>query len=364
MSDITIRKVTYRELKKKPIEVKDDRYGIAAFYTESVRQTFLACPGNREESDCALLLLLDDDIVIGREIWFGIRLKIGDKILWVHAGCCLMVCEEYRKVGAGIELMTANIYKDDSVSFSAFYTPMRVKLFKKQKRAIFEIPEFIKLNNTRFLFESLLGVKGCVLKLFTVLGNVALRVMEIPNMIKRKKLLMKYVVKKESTVPDWAGEMAINDGHKYMEYHDTKWLQWNLDYNLNQYPEDIQSFYSIFDKKGLPVGFFMIKERLERVAGRYKNVIRGTIVEWATSDKNLLTEADINLLALSFFSRHTSHITSISDNDITIVKLKQMGFRKHGTFQMNFRDKTGEYADGANMANWRIRYGCSNSIIY
>ena len=108
MLDLKIIKISYGELKEKPIEVKDDRYDIAAYFTESVRQTFLACPCIQDDSECAVILLMDGDIVIGRDICFMTRLKIGDEIVPVHTGCSQMVCEEYRKIGAGVLLFTAN----------------------------------------------------------------------------------------------------------------------------------------------------------------------------------------------------------------------------------------------------------------
>ena len=51
-----------------------------------------------------------------------------------------------------------------------------------------------------------------------------------------------------------------NDGHKYMEVHDHKWLQWNLDYNFCGGINNHQSFY-IIKRDGNPVGFFMLKFR-------------------------------------------------------------------------------------------------------
>lgn len=363
MPDLKIRRITYRELKEKPIEVRDDRYGMAAYITENVRQTLLACPGYQHESDCAVVLLMDGDIVIGRELRYGTRLKIGDEIVWVHTGCSMMVCEEYRKIGAGVLLFTANNY-DDKINFGALYTEMRVKMLKKQKRAIFEVPQFTKIVDTRPIFESLFKMRGLLLKLASWGGNFLLRVADIPNRNKLNKLHKKYIIKKETIVPEWAGEMATNDGHKYMEYHDAKWLQWNLDHNLNGFADDVQSFYSVWDKRGKPVAFFMTKERFELEAGIYRNIVRGTIVEWATIDKEQLSEVDLNLLAISTFSPKVSHITTISDDPLTRKSLKRMLFRYNYHFQMSFKDKTGLYGDGNDMSNWRIRYGCSNAIIY
>lgn len=364
MTDLSIKKISYGELKEKPIEVKDDRYGIASFFTENIRQTFLACPGYLSDEDTAVLLLLDGDIVVGREIRYGTRIKIGDEIVWVHAGCSMMVCDDYQKIGAGIMLLTVDLGKDDKVAYGALYTRIMRSLIKKQKRNLFEIPQYTKIVNTKPIFESKFKLRGTLLKMATWFGNAFLGLLEIPNRLKLKKLQNKYSVKKETIVPEWAGELATNDGHKYMEYHDTKWLQWSLDYTMTEFPEDKQSFYSVWDRTCKPVGFFMTKERFEEEAGIYKNIIRGTIVEWATTDKKLLSEADINLLAVYSFSEKVSNITTVSEDIHIVEKLKKMGFHYNFHFYMSFKDKTGNYADGADMSNWRIRYGCSNSIIY
>lgn len=364
MLDLKIKDISYKDIREKNYEIIDDRYGMAQFLTDHLCRTFLASPNIKNDTNTFALLLLDGDTVVGREIRFWTRVKVDNDIIWAKTGCDLEVCEEYRKIGAGIMFLTYDSIQEDAVSLGAFYSPIKTKMLKKQKRVVFEIPEFIKLNNTRFLFESLWGVKGTLLRVLSALGNTVLRVLEIPNFIKRRKLLKKYEIKKEKNVPEWAGEMATNDGHKYMEYHDTKWLQWNLDYNMNGYPEDIQSFYSIYDKKGIPMGFFMTKERYEDAPGKYKNVIRGTIVEWGSTNNNILSEAELNLLAISTFSPKASHITAVTVDSTTKKQLIKMGFRNHGTFRMGFKDNNKkEYPDGQDQSLWRIRFGCCNSII-
>lgn len=363
MSDISLKVITYRDLKEKTYEVFDDRYGVVSFLTESVRKTFLSYPGFQDDSDTVALFLMDGDIVIGRVMKFGTKLKIGKDVIWANSGCAMEVCEAYRKTGAGVLLITGDNSKRYGTDFSALFTEVRVKLLKKQKRIIFEFPLYTKIVNTRVVFESF-RLSGLLLKVFSLAADCLLQVMNIPNIIRTKKLLRNYTVRKETIVPDWAGKLAINDHYKYMEYHDAKWLQWNLDNNLNGYPEDIQSFYAVYDQEGIPRGFFMTKERLEKEAGRYRNLVRGTVVEWASDDENKISEADLNLLAISTFSRQASHITTMTVNSTTERELKRMGFRKHGIIHMSFKDKTGLYTDANDQSLWRVRYGCCNTIIY
>ena len=68
-------------------------------------------------------------------------------------------------------------------------------------------------------------------------------------------------MKKEKKIPSWVNDITLKDGHKNMEIHDEKWLQWCLDYKFTNEPQDKQEFYSVYDKNGESKGFFMTKTR-------------------------------------------------------------------------------------------------------
>ena len=232
---------------------------------------------------------------------------------------------------------------------------------KENACTIFDFPEYVKIINTEAAFACR-GIKGLPLKFLKSVGNMMVRVLDIPNKLRIKRLKRNYYVKKERVVPEWAGEMCLNDGHKYAEYHDTKWLQWCLDYNLSGHNEDIQSFYAIYNKENQPVGFFMTKER-RRDDIKTCRLVNGTLCEWASTDANL-SETDINLLALETFSRDCYRILTVTDSTATEKALRRIGFIKHGYMQMGFKDKRQQYADMHDMSLWRIRFGCCNSILY
>lgn len=86
MSEIISQKITYKELRDRSYVIKDDRYGIAAFMTESVRQTLLACPNNNDDSKTAMYLKLCDGIAVGRMMMLGTRIKVGDEVIMVQTG--------------------------------------------------------------------------------------------------------------------------------------------------------------------------------------------------------------------------------------------------------------------------------------
>lgn len=363
MSEIISQKITYKELRDRSYVIKDDRYGIAAFMTESVRQTLLACPNNNDDSKTAMYLKLCDGIAVGRMMMLGTRIKVGDEVIMVQTGGAIEVHNEYRRKGLGVGLiMNCMTNTEYDVYIGSLYSTMALPIFRKLNNYIFEIPQFVKFCNLRTMLKSM-GMKGVLLELCSAIANLPIKCIDFMNRSRLNKLKKKFNTKKETIIPEWAGRLATNDGHKYMELHDRSWLQWNLDYNLMGHMRDKQSFYAIYDKKGKPQGFFMTKERFEERAGRYQNIIRGTIVEWATIDANLLSEADIILMAMSTFSPDTFHIATVTSDKNTEKRLKLLGFIRHGNFQMSFKDKKEQFKDASDQNLWRLRYGCCNTII-
>ena len=362
--NITLKKISYQELKDSSYPQYEDKYGIASYLSESALKALSACPGNLDDKKTALVLMLDDNVIIGRETRYGTRVMIGDEVKYAQSGGGLEVYETYRKDGLGAEIMLENVMsKEYELKLGSFFSSMMIPMLKKLKFTIIEIPQFLKLNNARYVFESF-GMKGLLLRLVSSVANFGLRILNIKNKVRYNKLKKKFDIKKVTTIPAWVEDMAVNDGHKYRELHDQKWFQWNLDYNLHGLPDDIQSFYTVYDKNGNPQGFFMTKERFEEEAGKWKNIIRGVIVEWGSADENVLSEADLNLMAVYSFTSKVFHITSVSISEETGRQLRKMGFKPHGTHQMSFREKGGKQTEANNPDLWRLRYGCCNSTLY
>jgi hypothetical protein len=149
-----------------------------------------------------------------------------------------------------------------------------------------------------------------------------------------------------------------------MEVHDRDWFQWNLDYNTYGYEQDIQAFYSIFDKQNNPIGFFMTKERIIKKPGNPNNgFVIGTVVEWESINKSALSEADINLLAMHSFSKRIDAIFTLACESGTANQLIRMGFKERASFKAGVKDKKKQFDDIGDQNLWRLRYGMTNMII-
>lgn len=368
MSKIQPLKISYKELRdgsyKDAYISQDEKFDGVASMTSFLRDALCACPCNNDDTKTAMYLMIDEGKEVGRCYMYGVKLKTGDDICEGQVFFGLEALEEYRNAGVGTSLLMYPLAnKEYDYVLIGGMTTMVVPMYRKMKYHIFEVPQFVKINNSRY-FLIPLGLKGGLLKLSAGLCNGVIRFIDIPNHIKRNKLKKKFVVKKETVVPEWAGELATNDGHKYMELHDRGWLQWNLDYNNHGFKEDIQSFYTVSDKNGKPLGFFMTNERLKKTEGRIKDSIRAKLLEWGSYDYSVLSEADINILALSTFSSKVDLIMSIASESETVKKLKRMGYIQRGMFPVGIRDKKNVLKDAGDQNLWRLRFGYTNTIIY
>ena len=360
MSVVILKKISYGQLEEDSWLTDDDKYGIASFVDANVRQTFFQNPNYTDASKTAVLLIVNDGIVVGRSLLYGTKVKRGDDVVDAQSFGSIEVHESQRGKGMGTKIANYSLENDEYPLFlCSLLSDACDSIMKKNDCTLFYFPEMIKLINVESAFACR-GLKGLPLKICSGLSDVFLGILNVPTKARIKRLKKKYCLKKEDGIPDWAGDMCTNDGHKYAELHDNAWLKWNLKYNLTGKPQDKQSFYSIY-KRDKPIGFLFTKERLRDDVS--SEMIIGTLCEWASVDEEL-TETDINLLAYSTFGKKCYYMRTVTNSTRTCSELRECWFTNHGKMQMGFKDKLGQNPDMANMANWRIRFGCCNSILF
>lgn len=324
----------------------------------------MTCPGNNDDSKTFMNVCVDEEgREVGRDFRFGTRIKAGDQAFPAGTGGGFEVLEEYRKEGIGADFMMKAVHSNEYDFFLVGgMTPMVYPMYRKLKYHIFELPQYIKVLDAKYALKRY-ALKGTMLKAASAIGNCVLKVIDIPNKIRIKRVRKRFTIKKESIIPEWVSEMVANDGHKYGEVHDKEWLQWNLDHNTFGNVEDIQSFYSVYDKNSKPLGFFMTKERLVMKAGPRKGIVVGTVVEWESCDKNVLNEFDLNILAIPTFSKKVNLILTLACESSTETALKKMGFVQRGMFYIGLKDKKKQFSDAGDPDLWRLRYGYTSMII-
>ena len=279
------------------------------------------------------------------------------------SGCGFEVIEGYRNEGIGADLIMVTLHNDEyDFLLGAGLTQMACALHRKLRYHLFEVPQYVKILNFKYVLRHY-ALKGKMWNLVAKLGNCGIKILDIPNKIRINRIDKRFIIRKETIIPEWVSAMVANDGHQFMEVHDREWFQWNLDYNTYGFDVDIQSFYSVLDRNNKPLGFFMTKERLIQKSGPDQGLIRGTVVEWESSDKSVLSEADINLLAIQTFSKNVDAIFTLACESNTANQLKSMGFRKRAPFIVSIKDKKKQLENIGDQNQWRLRYGMTHMII-
>ncbi len=359
---ITTDIITYNDLKYRKI-IENDDYGIAAYMNESRRATFLNNPLLKDYDKAAMVLVRIDNIIVGRSMLYVSSCKIENSVDCCQAGSALEVIEKFRHLAVGADLMMYPLFsKDYKYIIYSGISSYALPLYKKLGFSVLEFRRMMYIRSTRCVWEAF-KLKGMILKMTSTVSDMFFKPLEIINYISINKIYKKFTVKEFDIIPDWVDDITLNDGHKYMEVHDKKWFQWNLDHNFRGLKQDIQRFFGIYDGNK-PIGFFMIKERFRKLAGgKLKNFILGDIVEWGTMDSSLLSETDINKLAISKFSKNVSIIGFASVDRATLKNMKRLGFINNGFAHIVFKDLTKQCKDSKDISLWRIRYGYSDVIL-
>ena len=364
MNNITTYKISYRDLKQDSIPKFDDPHRVLSEYLKTnVINTLLANPFLTKDEMPAINVILCDNTIVGRNMMMPTLLRVHEEQYIVQTGGGYEVGEQYSGNGYGRLAFEETILESgNDVYIGQLYSTAAISIIKEIGLIVFQLPNYYKLCKSRPFLEAR-GINGFFLKPTEKIVDNFIKFLDRRNQKKLRKLKLKYIIKKEIVVPKWVEDLTLNDGHIFREVHDCKWLQWCLDYRFTDEPKDSQSFYAIYDSKGIPKGFFMTKIRFELEQGAYRNTTKGTIVEWGSYNEMELSESDINLLAVDSFQNNVDSITTVLSNPCFDKKLKKMGFLRHGNYQMSIKSGSTNNKEIMNQDNWRIRYGGCNTII-
>lgn len=349
-------KMERRIIRYKDIQLLDqlsDTFGIISFQRLQREKIFKSNP-DYDPQLTYLFLIIYKDQVVGRTYYFRTKIKIGDQILPAITGSAFEVAEPYRKYAFGADII---LNKDYGGSFSfhlaAGIAPMALEMHKKLKFKIFAIPQYRLFHNAR-AYLAHKGVRSKLLDLSTsIINKVWNRKLE-----KFGKPNDKFVTKELTVVPEWVDDISLNDGHKYMEVHDHKWLQWQLMGSFAGTPGDYRKFFGIY-LKDEPIGFFMTKRTvtLEKI-----DMSDGYIVEWGTKDQNLLSEVEIYKQALPTFGMGVSDIIFGSVDPNTQKEMKQLGFKRVNDEHIAVKTRDKSLKDISDPDLWRLRIGYTDTI--
>lgn len=359
--EVTNHAITYKEIEDGKV-LENDKYGIGSLFTKYHRETFLANPFLKDHSETLIYLSRVDGEIAGIEMLFPGLLLANNEIIYTQQCSTLEVAKEFRHLGLGIDIMLYPLsYKYDIIIYAGI-SAEALPIYKKIGFKVLEFPRYMQLRKSKTLLKSK-GFEGLILNITSWIIDKALYLFRGISLLKVKKLEKQFKIKEEREVPQWVDTILLKDNHKYKEYHNQKWMEWNLNYNLHRRSQDTQHFYSIYDGND-PIGFFFLKERFRDVAGGVlRNVKIGSIMEWGSLDDERLSESDIYIFATSKFSDDVDIVEFATNNQETIYVMKRYLFIPHGNAHIIVNDVKKKYGDIGDINNWRIRFGYADVIL-
>lgn len=330
-------KISFDELRRNDFSRFSDAEGILSSGLELYRKAQLDNPYTDETSTVCVLAVVDN-LIVGRHMLLNTKLKVGANSVDIKTGGGILISSKFQGMGIGSRMMNEAMELEEAdLYYGALYSRAAYDIIRK-KDTMLEIPQYVKFMHK--------GIK---------------RILDFPVMVRRSILKRRFTVKRLMTVPQWAGEMVMKDSHKYMEVHTTEWLQWSLDNIATGLPTDFNQFHAVYDKNHEPVGFFMTKVRTVTKNGETFN--KANLAEWATSATSKLNEVDINILAIETVSSLVSRLWTITENFLSGRALIRLGYKRRGWLAMSIHEKKHQYSDIGDVGQWRIRYGCCNTML-
>lgn len=75
--DVTIVPITYKQLREGVWQKYDDKFGIASFIDDNIRNVFLTNPRNTDEDKTAILFAVNNGTIVGRHLLYGTLIARG-----------------------------------------------------------------------------------------------------------------------------------------------------------------------------------------------------------------------------------------------------------------------------------------------
>ncbi len=347
--------LSYNDIQNE-LPIYDDSYGVLSYaLSEDRKKAFYNNPNLLDRSKPFIRLYVNDNVIVARSMNFTTQVRIKQNTFPASSGSSLFVQEDYRQYGLGAELMLDKVRdKSEVFCLSAGLSNMVIPLYKVLKYTVLSFPIFSLRRHNTYAFINR-GFPLCLSKGLGWILDFILKLKYFSLYRTSHKLCSLYRVEEVSEVPHWVDEIVLDSKYDFMEVHDRKWLQWNLDNSYHSESPNRQGFYIVY-KISEPIAFFMVTERKRD----NKNV--GRIVEWGIKGQQI-TEYDLILLALNSFNKDVDEIKVLTQDINIQTHLSKNGFVENDHFEIAFKDLKSNQKDIMDVNKWRIRYGYADSIM-
>ena len=277
-------------------------------------------------------------------------------ILWFSH---LYVSEQFRKtlMGLTLTLKTQNMFSVVSVCGAGHKA---LPIFQKLGWLDLCMPRMMLIRRSKPIVQRFLGT-GAIGKIGSVgadMGLAALRgLSQVPRLLTVRKLDCRHMDKfppaNDHLFPRHKGRICF--------HRSANWVNWLLQNNFTTDPRNRQDLFGLFTTNDNMVGYFLTKVRFHQTATEreFKNILLGSLSDWAIFDTDALRFPQIALLATRELLKMKIDAVEVCLPDAThISTLKRMGFANVGQMHVNLHaDKTSPLSISVNQdpQKWVVR---------
>lgn len=367
MEDIAVSyyQRTYKELKEEKILDFEDKYNIMASLNPLMKNALLNKPTLYNESDTCQILAIVNNVVVGVINCFDSQLLLNGKKIPTQAGSYLFVHEEFRYLAIGGDLMMQyrNLHSSKNC-IAGGISQVAKPFYSILKYSIFEFPRFMFLRKSRSVIQAIFKIDGIILFCIAKAVDIGLWIYRKILFLFTSIRTMRVVVIQATKTPEEVENIVFSDPHPFMELHDKKWIDWNLNYTFKEDERNKKALYLIKKREDI-IGFFITKMEFHKEASSrgFKNVYLGSVMEWGSKNEDILSETMIHLLALKTFPSCIDGVQMATSSSKTQKAFKRMGFAHIGDANMATFIKSVKEEGIKDINNWRIRLAVSDTLI-
>lgn len=317
-------------------------------------------PVELSDQEVFQILALIDSNIVGSEIHIPIQLFIRGEIYYSLTGHALSVCGDYRGLGLGSSLTDQRLnYSRTNSLLLCDASQMHLPILERLGAHIFYMPRLIFLKRSIRVLESKLN--NIFAKPISIVVDLFLKMQNCILVYLKNNILSRgFIVQNVKDIPESVEAILNVDKHPYKEIATKEWFQWVKNNTLIAKDTVRKCFYMIY-KDGLPVGFYMTRERFYKQASHrgFKNITLGSILDWATIDENLISNNEVALLAITSFGKQVDAVELCCDTEQMASYFKRRGLVQIGSGNIVFRYRPNsvfaKIEDIGDPRKWRLR---------
>lgn len=356
-----IRIVTRKQLRE---EWKPGEVGLGAI-SEELRNLLLANPAAGGDDEPVQILSEKDGQVLGKLNLFAGRIRAGSEEVQIQWGSGFLVPPEHRSSGAGLAIL----FRTQGLPYalgSIGASQQAVPVYRKLNWVDLVAPRYVLPRRARPLVERYVSSRA-LRGVACALGDAVIRTYGLWAKACIGWQSRGFRIEQVDAMPEEWDAWLTREQDRAACVRSARWVNWILHTPGGRY----RKLFLVKDRAGKPLGYFVINHRIgaEGGGGKWKDFVIGSVKDWMTFDRDLITDEQLVGLAIrELMRRQAVEVIDVCAADgETGRAARSWGMRRMGGMHFMFRARPKSVLDQERyrqLESWRIRPADGDYFIF